>query len=165
MLTNQAYKVVRDEEAVKDMLQDVFVSLYMRRLELPEDINIMGYLSNAIKYKVSSYIRDKLSKEPHHQALLYREQQRELFQPDAYERKALSQQIQAGIDGLPEKCRQAFMLNHYDHLSYKAIALEMGISVKTVEKHISKALQVLRKELREEHYIGLFITLVTALHK
>lgn len=165
MLTNQAYKVVRDEEAVKDILQDVFVSLYMKRGELPEDINIMGYLTNAIKYKVSSYIRDKLSKEPHHQALLYREQQRELFQPDVYERKALSQQIQAGIDGLPEKCRQAFMLNHYGHLSHKAIALEMGISVKTVEKHISKALQVLRKELREEHYIGLFITLVTALHK
>ncbi len=42
MLTNQAHKAV-NEEAVKDMLCDVFVSLYMRRLELPEDINIMGY--------------------------------------------------------------------------------------------------------------------------
>lgn len=165
LLTNQAYKIVKDEEVTKDILQDVFVSLYMKRLDLPEDLNIMGYLSNAVKYKVSSHIRDKLSKAPHHLTLLRQQQQAELTQADPYDNKVLQQQIQTGIDSLPEKCRQAFILNHYERLSYKAIAQEMGISVKTVEKHISKALQVLRRELKEELPIGLFITLLTVLNK
>ena len=53
------------------------------------------------------------------------------------------------------------MLNHYGSMSYKAIAEEMGISVKTVEKHIGKALQVLRKELTEEKLIGITLILLS----
>lgn len=155
---------MKDEEVVKDIVQDVFVSLYIKRQELPADINVIGYLSNAVKYKVSTWLRDKLAKAPHHLTLLRQQQQAELTQPDVYDRRALQQQIRAGIDTLPEKCRQAFVLNHYEHLSYKAIAQEMGISVKTVEKHISKALQVLRRELNEEQYVRLFILFLSTFY-
>lgn len=52
------------------------------------------------------------------------------------------------------------MLSYYANMGYKAIAQEMGISVKTVEKHMSKALQVLRRELKAEHRLGmLFIAM------
>lgn len=152
-LTNQAYKLVKDEEVTKDILQDVFVSLYLRRKELPASMNVMGYLTNAVKFKVSAHIRDRLNKAPHHLTLLHQQQQEELLPSDPLGGRELQQRIHAGIAGLPDKCRQAFMLSHYYSLSYKAIALEMGISVKTVEKHVSKALQVLRKELQEEQYL------------
>lgn len=163
-LSNLAYKLLKDKELTRDLLQDIFVSLYMRRHELPADINIAGYLSNAVKYKVSTVLRDRLSKEPHHQYLLRKEQQAELLQPDPYEHTALKKRIRAGVEVLPEKCRQAFMMNHYGSLSYKAIAHEMGISVKTVEKHISKALQLLRKELSEEQYMSIAIAMLTAVY-
>ncbi len=52
------------------------------------------------------------------------------------------------------------MLNHYGSMSYKDIAQEMGISVKTVEKHIGKALQVLRNDLREEKLVSVVAALV-----
>jgi RNA polymerase sigma-70 factor (ECF subfamily) len=81
---------------------------------------------------------------------LEKEQGEELSQPFPYENTELKNRIRAGIDTLPEKCRQAFMLNHYGSMSYKDIAREMGISVKTVEKHIGKALQVLRREMKQE---------------
>ena len=55
------------------------------------------------------------------------------------------------------------MLNHYGSMSYKDIVQEMGISVKTVEKHIGKALQVLRKELNEEKLVSMAIILLTTL--
>jgi RNA polymerase sigma-70 factor (ECF subfamily) len=73
----------------------------------------------------------------------------------------LRNRIRAGIETLPEKCRQAFMLNHYGSMSYKDIAQEMGISVKTVEKHIGKALQVLRKKFNEEKLIGLSLLILS----
>jgi RNA polymerase sigma-70 factor (ECF subfamily) len=48
---------------------------------------------------------------------------------------------------LPEKCREVFMLSRSEDLSYKDISGHLGISVSTVEKHISKALKVLRTSL------------------
>lgn len=44
------------------------------------------------------------------------------------------------IDNLPLRCREAFMLNRFDGLSYVQVAAQMGISVKMVEQHISNAL-------------------------
>jgi RNA polymerase sigma-70 factor (ECF subfamily) len=148
-LTNQAYNIIKDKEVVKDILQDVFVTLYTRRNELPPDLNIVGYLTNAVKYKVSNLLRDRLSRNTHHSTILQSELRASLSQSFPYENNELKNRIRASIETLPEKCRQAFMLNHYGSMSYKDIAQEMGISVKTVEKHIGKALQVLRDNLKE----------------
>jgi RNA polymerase sigma-70 factor (ECF subfamily) len=162
-LTNQAYSILKDRELVKDILQDVFVSLYLRRHELPTDVNIVGYLTNAVRYKVSTHLRDQLTHSTHHTAILQQAQQAVLSQSIPYEQRELKNRIRAGIETLPEKCRQAFMLAHYGSMSYKDIAQEMGISVKTVEKHIRKALQVLRKELSEEKLIPIAFILLSTL--
>lgn len=159
MLTNQAYKIIRDKDIVKDILQDVYSSLYARRNELPASINIAGYLRNAVKYKVSTILRNKLSRDGHHHHLFKMGQQDELNQPYPYEGSALQKRIRAQVETLPEKCRQAFILSHYNSMSYKAIASEMGISVKTVEKHIGKALQTLRRQLSEEQYVCLALAM------
>ena len=162
-LTNQAYNILKDRDLVKDILQDVFVSLYTRRHELPTDLNIVGYLTNAVKYKVSTHLRDQLSRDTHHVAILQHEQQTAFSQSYPYEQRELQHRIRESIDTLPEKCRQAFMLNHYGSMSYKDVAQEMGISVKTVEKHIGKALQVLRRELNEEKLIPIALILLSTL--
>ena len=162
-LTNQAYSILKDRELVKDILQDVFVSLYARRHELPTDMNIVGYLTNAVKYKVSTHLRDQLSRNTHHVAILQHEQQAALSQSFPYEQSELKNRIRKSIDTLPEKCRQAFMLNYYGSMPYKDIAQEMGISVKTVEKHIGKALQVLRAALNEEKLIPIAFILLSTL--
>src|SRR4051812_18722898 len=128
-LTNQAYAILKDRELVKDMLQDVFVSLYTRRHELPTNLNIVGYLTNAVKYKVSTHLRDQLSRDTHHTFMLQQQQQTALSPSFTYEQRELKNRIRESIDTLPEKCRQAFMLNHYGSMSYKDIALEMGISI------------------------------------
>lgn len=50
---------------------------------------------------------------------------------------------------LPERCRQIYLLNRIEGMSYTQIARHCGISVKAVEKHVAKALRVLRKGLGE----------------
>lgn len=158
-LTNHTYKIIKDEDLVKDILQEVYVSLYTKRNSLPSDLNVIGYLQNAVKYKVSTILRDRLSRETHHVHLLRQTQLMEASQPAPYEATELSSQIKAGINLLPEKCREAFILSHFDELNYKAVAERMGISVKTVEKHVSKALHILRNELREESSIYLMVVI------
>lgn len=59
-------------------------------------------------------------------------------------RSTLVAVLARGVPGLPAKCRQAFELNRFDGLTYDQIAARMGISIKMVEKHISRALSTLR---------------------
>jgi RNA polymerase sigma-70 factor (ECF subfamily) len=160
-LANQAFRVLKDRELAKDILQDVFVSLYLKRDTLDADINILGYLTNAVKYQTSNALRKAMVKEAHHQTLLLHAHRQEAAQPMAPERSALRREIDKSIHTLPQKCREVFMLSYYGNLGYKAIAKEMGISVKTVEKHMSKALQALRRDLKEEHVAGLMVVTLT----
>ena len=61
----------------------------------------------------------------------------------------LSVQIQRAIQKLPEQCRLAFTLSRYEELKYGEIADQLGISIKTVENQIGKALRILRTELSD----------------
>ena len=63
------------------------------------------------------------------------------------ETKELAYNINRSINLLPEKCRQAFLLSRSEDLSYKDISGHLGISISTVEKHISKALKFLKVNL------------------
>ena len=55
------------------------------------------------------------------------------------------------IEKMPDRCRQVFQMHRKEGLKYAEIAQELGISVKTVEAAISKALNILRKEI-ESYY-------------
>jgi RNA polymerase sigma-70 factor (ECF subfamily) len=64
--------------------------------------------------------------------------------------KMLEQKIHAVIEQLPDKCREVFLLSRFDNLSHQAIAQKLNISVSTVEKHIVKALKIVRRHV--DHY-------------
>jgi RNA polymerase sigma-70 factor (ECF subfamily) len=53
--------------------------------------------------------------------------------------------LEAALEKLPPKCREAFRLCYFEELSYKEIAQIMNISHRTVEVHVQKALNLLRK--------------------
>ena len=58
---------------------------------------------------------------------------------------------------MPEKTREVFMLSRYDGLKNQQIAETKNISQKTVEYHISKALQILKEELPQDYWIWIFL--------
>lgn len=155
-LTNQAYRILKDTALTKDTIQDVFLKLYIKRNELPANMNVGAYLHTTVKHKSLNLLRDQLTREKHHAVILELTKDQEYDQrANFYEYTELKRKVNGSIDKLPEKCREVFVLNYYERLPYKAIAEQLDISVKTVEKHISKAFRILRQELGSEHYLML----------
>ncbi|MCY1303362.1 hypothetical protein D9M70_530640 [compost metagenome] len=63
------------------------------------------------------------------------------------------------MDKIPEKCRTVFHLSRQEELSYKEIAAKLGLSIKTVENQVAKALKILRTELKD--YLPMLAVMVT----
>jgi RNA polymerase sigma-70 factor (ECF subfamily) len=80
----------------------------------------------------------------------------------AHEIPELQDKIQKALKNLPAQCRQVFELSRFEELKYREIADQLGISIKTVETHMGKALRVMRLELAE--YLTLLAALLHFIH-
>lgn len=157
-LGNLCFKIVDDEESVKDILQESYVSLYQKKDVLPEDLNVEAYLYATVKFRSFKYLRDVLSKK---QALFvsykadydYAETFESREEDDIYEEECLVDNVLGSIAELPERCRNAFMLKYFQNMSYREISEKMEISPKTVEKHIHYGLSLLKKKFRKNQIL------------
>jgi len=150
-LLNAAFKRLHSREDALEMVQDLFVQLYIKRKQIEYTYNVGGYLQKMLKNKIIDRFREQLVRKKH----LYQLQQvKPETEPDAPEDnmdvKMLEQKIHAVIEQLPHKCREVFLLSRINNLSHQAIAEKLNISVSTVEKHIVKALKIVRKHV--DHY-------------
>lgn len=147
-----AYKKVPVQAIVEDLLQEVFANLYRRRAELSHIENIRSYLYNALRNRIFNELRNSLLHEQHH-AQMPPEQ---VTAPHInYDLQQLEKVFAAALDKLTERSREIFLLSRRDHLSYKEIAERLGISVKAVEKHMSRSLGVMRDELKDFGVLGI----------
>lgn len=72
-----------------------------------------------------------------------------LYDPDLYVQSDIQVGIRKAFEKLPPKTREVFFMNRFDGKKTVAIALEMNISARTVETHITHALKILRDELKD----------------
>jgi RNA polymerase sigma-70 factor (ECF subfamily) len=75
----------------------------------------------------------------------------------AHEVPELQQRVLKVLKNLPTQCRQVFELSRFEELKYREIAEQLGISIKTVETHMGKALRIMRQELAD------YLTILTLL--
>lgn len=140
-----AYQVLKDREACKDLVQELFTELWQKadRIHLTGSLKV--YLSASIRYKVFRYIRQNPVREELFEHMLER---METASPESeLAVKELQVLLNSLIDTLPEKCRVIFRMSREQHLSYKEIATQLNVSVKTVENQIHIALRKLRTAL------------------
>jgi len=79
---------------------------------------------------------------------------------DSYlEFNELQEKIGLAIKNLPEHCRIVFEMSRFDELKNREIAEKLGVTQKTVESHLTKALKLLRKELKD------YLPLITVISK
>ncbi len=151
-LLDAAYRRVKVQETAMELVQGLLVNLYVKREKIVLRTSLRNYLHVSLKNKVLNAVRAELVRSTYQQHTLAAGRD---HQPDAassLQLKELQEQIDASCAGMPEKCREVFYLSRREHLSYQHIAEQLGISVNTVEKHMVKALKILRSRLKEYHF-------------
>ncbi len=153
-LRNYASHFVADVDDVEDILQDCFVSLWNRRSMLT-GISISSMLFTMVRNGCLNFLKHKAIAEGYNaQELRQLNGSEALYNYDflgsadtelLYDE--LQRQIADVLQTLPERSRQVFVMSRFEGLKNKEIAERLDISVKVVEKHITKSLALLRKHI------------------
>jgi RNA polymerase sigma-70 factor (family 1) len=147
ILFNVACRRLDSRQKAEDIVQNIFVDLYSRRAAIEFTVSLRAYLLRALKFKVineyrSASYRNKLRRS------LFVDETRKVDFTHPLEAKDLERRIDLILDRLPEKCKKVFLLSRKENLSYKDISDGLCITVSAVEKHISKALKILKYHIR-----------------
>jgi len=155
-LCNLVYVYLHDPLMAEEIVQDIFVYFWEKKEKIHIESSVKSYLLHASKNKSLNYIRNgKARLAIHHKLADLNEVSTEM--PDhILDGNQLMEIINKAIDSLPERCREVYILGKEKSLSYKEISEELGISVKTVEVQMGKALKRLREQLRP-YYHDLFV--------
>ncbi|MFW5699474.1 MAG: RNA polymerase sigma-70 factor [Bacteroidota bacterium] len=159
-LSRVALAIVKDEDTACDIVQHVFVRLWHNRGKIKINSSERAYLHRSVINTALNFssrhkkteLRDHFSDQDMASNTF------DYIQTSDAESSTneLLQQLHWAQEQLPPKCRLVFALSRQSGLSNKEIAKELDISVKAVEKHISKALRFLREKLAPMLMVVLF---------
>lgn len=146
-LHSYAFTIVKEEDLAEDIVQQVFFRIWQNAGNLRIQSSIAAYLYRSVNNESLNHLK--------HQKLVVAHQ-KETAQHMKEERdsaagkilhKELEENIREALITLPEHCRTVFQLSRFENLKYQEIADRLGISIKTVENQMGKALKMLRIQL------------------
>jgi RNA polymerase sigma-70 factor (ECF subfamily) len=155
-----AYKMLRDEDEAKDVVQELFIKLYSKASVICLRTTLSAYLYASIRNRILDIIAHKRIKTDYLASLEDFVQQGVYTTDQLMREKELAFQIEKEVSLLPEKMRQIFEMSRNANLSHKEIAAKLDISDKTVKKQISNALKLIKLRL---HLHGISIVIACLL--
>jgi len=154
-----ANQYLHDPETAKNIAQDVFAELWDNRNNFHDDTNIQAWLFTVAKNK-SLKVLSKIKSQQNYDNYI-RTRQIELdykaladFDTDDFLFDELQNKIKTALEKLPPACRKIFEMSRFEDKKNREIAEELGISIKTVEAQITKAMRFLKNDLKD--YLPLF---------
>ncbi|MGN6603213.1 MAG: RNA polymerase sigma-70 factor [Ginsengibacter sp.] len=173
-LCSYAYSYLKDEESCEDIVQDIFIKIWTNRQDLIGSEQLKFYVFSAVRNNCLTW----LQKNKKYRLVEMKDEDEPgeiTIKLDPEDKKANPTELIAkALDQLPPKCREVFLLSRISNLTYLQIADNLGISVKTVENQMGKALKILRTFAKDNriyflvalciiggnylnHHIGVFI--------
>lgn len=153
LLQGHAYKKLGDFDEVKDVLQDLFTQLWLKRADISETTNLSGYLYIAVRNKVFNILAHRNITDSYIQSLQEFVREENYVTDLLVREKEFSAMINREIEALPPKMRVVFQLSRNSGLSHKEIAEQLDLSEQTVSKQITNALKILRGKLGVNFFI------------
>jgi len=148
----------------EDIVQDAFVQLWELRFTFDFNRPVKTWLYLTVHNKCINFLKHQQVEGKFREGVLLRIREAELFNPEFFEvqpdllaDEEFSKRLNAAVEALPERCRKTFLLSRQSGLTNRQIAQEMDISVKAVERNMTRALTYLKEVLRDLLIILLII--------
>ena len=142
-----AFTILRDEIQAEEMVQQVFFKLWERNENLSLTGSVSAYLYRAVHNESLNYLKHQKVRSNHQLHVAYSMKNEVEHPAKRVITGELEKKIHTALNELPEQCRTIFQMSRFDELKYREIADKLGISVKTVENQMGKALKLLREKL------------------
>ena len=141
---NFLYYKTSQVELSEDVAQDAFVKLWETRDKIDKS-SIKAYVFTiANNLMINKLKRNQLK----YRFLKLQDDKKDIKTPQyLMEMKEFDEKLQKALAKLPDGAREVFLMNRIDDLKYREIADMLGLSMKAVEKRMSRALAILRQEI------------------
>ena len=149
IMYGHVYKMLLDEEEAKDIIQELFSSLWINSDRIPDQLNLSGYLYVMAKNKVLNLIRKNKFQTAYLNSLAKFINEACTATMDELNERDLATAIEREIQSLPPRMKQVFELSRKENLSYKEIAERLGISEETVKKQVHNSIKAIKHHLKE----------------
>lgn len=157
-LLRYAASMLEDVSAAEEVVQQVFCKMWEKNVVLTEIQSVNAYLYRSVHNACLNYLKRNQVRRAHHSGIRYAAQEG-VQDTDRAALKELQDKIAGSINALPEQCRTIFQMSRFEHLKYREIADKLGISEKTVENQVGKALKTLKDKLKD--YLPVFLLFMT----
>lgn len=146
---NFVRNLIKDTQAAEDIVQNVFMKVWINRAQLRSDQSIHNWIYVLTKHEVLNHIRDRKIYLQVEKLLIPDSSQFSAVE-DMLQIRELDSRVREFVASMPEQRRRVFMMSRYRGLGNKEIAQMLGLSVRTVDRHINLALTSLRKEFLDK---------------
>ncbi len=143
------YKMLRDEEEAKDIIQEIFSNLWLKASHIKSSHNVSGLLYTAARNRVFNLIEQSRVRGDYVQSIAAFTHQVDPNTVDRVDEKQLIAVIEYEIQNLPPKMRQIFEMSRKDDLSHQEIATKLNLSYQTVKKQVQNALKIIKPKIDE----------------
>ena len=144
-----AFSILKDEDEAEEMVQQVFFKLWERSEHLSFSGPVAAYLYRAVHNESLNFLKHQKVKAGHQLHVAYSMKNKSETGQGKMMRKELENKFREALNELPEQCRTVFQLSRFEELRYREIADRLGISIKTVENQMGKALKIMRTKLAD----------------
>lgn len=141
--------ILKIETGIDDILQEVFVKIWLNRNKISNIETFNAYIFTITKNEVLNLIRSNLRDQTFKEEFFLRSVAEEYQTQNQVEFDEIKSGIDRIVASLPEKRQQVFVLSRTEGLSNKEIAQQLNISEKTVEDHITHAIKHIKTSIKD----------------
>ena len=142
-----ACSITKEETVAEEVVQNVFVKLWERSEALSISGSVPAYLYRAVYNESLNYLKHQKVRSAYGQHVVHTMKNETEHGGKKLQLKELEGRLAEAMNDLPEQCRTIFQLSRFEELRYREIADRLGLSIKTVENQMGKALKILRVKL------------------
>jgi RNA polymerase sigma-70 factor, ECF subfamily len=153
-----AITIVKDEMTAEEIVQQVFYKIWERKGYVDIQTSVTAYLYRSVYNDSLNHLKHLKVKAAYQAHAAHIGKNESANAVSKVQLSELQEKLDIALRELPEQCRTIFQMSRFEELRYQEIANRLGLSVKTVENQMSKALRILRVKLAD--YLPLIFTLL-----